>query len=244
MTKSLFRATLVTWYLVVIAASSSPKGQESTVRCGIDHEGIFSTLREEDARKRVLGFRNYKEMHEKYHGLQYKTRYLEKRGVAFEDGHICCIKWRGKNLKTSDIDWEWLSIKTLYSLDLSANKLSGVLDDIPFPQTLHHLILSDDQLTGKSSRVSCIDFTKLPLSLQTLYLNRNKFHGPLRFKDLPQSIKNVNMGGNKLYGDIDRSALPQTLEKLCLVGCWFSGRETATSFTDCLMDLDPYRFNI
>lgn len=231
--------------LVSITKSVSPRGPDSKVHFGIDHERIFNVLLHDDIRKRVLGFRNYEEMHKNYPRIHHKTSYLEKHGIKFDDEEISLLTWTGYELKTTDIDWECLAkFKALRSLDLSMNQLSGVLDDIVFPPSLHHLVLRDNQLCGRPSQISCIALKKLPRELEVLWLHRNKFHGPVRFNDLPRGIKNVNMGQNKLYGHIDCSALPATLEKLCLVGCWFTGGVSATSDPKPLMDLDPYRFSI
>jgi hypothetical protein len=130
------------------------------------------------------------------------------------------------------IDWtRYVVVAERVVLNFGNKNLSGNVDLTKLPQSLQVLYLTNNQLRGTP------DLTQLPQSLRELWLQSNKYTGTPDLTQLPQSLQELSLEENEFSGTPDLTHLPQSLQKLWLMNNKFTGTPDLTQLPQSLQVL-------
>jgi Leucine-rich repeat (LRR) protein len=162
------------------------------------------------------------------------------------------------NLSRCGVVMDSSNLKSLPSavltLDLSHNKIRGIISDVVFPSALEYLDLSNNELEG------ALVMDNLPFSLWSMLLGQNKISGEIgdltqflmlknvdissnkitsmRFDQLGPQLQHLNVRNNQISGSLDLGSLVPTLLTLDVSGNHLDGAADLSKIPPLLEHLD------
>ena len=145
--------------------------------------------------------------------LAQKVNYLSIAGIKVEAAHkgdaisVLSIDWNGRNLTA--INWHFLrEFRSLKSLRLNDNALSGSVNVSMFPPNLESLWLHQNEITNFELSL----LSRFP-DLRDLRLHKNRISESAKLRALPSRLERLDLSSNRLHGliDFDSLKVPETL---------------------------------